>query len=1285
MIVPMNGIRLCTLILLIEAVTAQSLRGQSSALKASQISAFNGELIQLADSPDAPKILTAQLARLRFHALSELLATDPKEALRLALPESTLLRLRRLAPALGNSLEEWGEWSGPAEVTFEDDFVHGTSRTHTSLTHEGAKFQISFANPGPAISSGTIISIKGLRVGEMLGSRDLTILAPAGGTCSTIGQQKIAVLLVNFSTSQIPSTVNSSYLNSMLFGSGTPALNTYWAEASSGKVSATGDVFGPFNLGKDYTSSQYDQIRDDAITAAASSVTFANYNYVIIIMPPGFPIGGGLGTLGCTELGYASTGSFRAGVSWLRSDFVTPSDLGVCATAHENGHNLGLNHASTESYGSIPVGSFGSTPVIDEYGDRFSLMGLCYNFNSSNLLGHYAAPHKVALGWMTGSNYQSVSSSGSFTLAPTENNTSGLQALRVERGVGNNRWLWIEYRQSLGYDAIFGSSGFSNQVYAGAVIHYEDPSKSSRLGYTHLLNYLAPSRANDFTQPALPLNTTWSDPYSLLTLNINSGNSAGLNVAVTYDTPCATLTPNSRTYSSAGAVASDTIAVSGASSCSWTAVSNNSWISITGGASGSGAGTVTYSLTANPDVMTRTGSVTIGRHNVTLIQASSNPQPIPVSSSPASGSAAAGVRQMFTFVFSDGDGATDIVQAGALFNSSTNPVASCNFGYYASDNGIRLYNDTGLDQWTYGPAGLNATLSNSQCLIDLRVSTLTRSPNNLTLTVGVTFLSQFTGLKNIYLQAKDTKGAGSGLLAFGSWTVNNNTPQLSISKSHSGNLTQGQISATYNVTVSNQTGAAASSGTVTVIETIPAGLSLVSMSGTGWNCASNTCTRSDALAAATSYPPIIVTVNVASNAASQVTNQVSVSGGGSAAGSASDLTTINVALPQASVLTIPVNGTTGVVLTPSLNWNASLGAVTYDVYLGTALSPPLVTNQTSSTYNPVTLNPGTTYYWKIVAKNSTGSTSSAIWSFTTSAAPPAFPLVNSISPAVSSGATQQYTVQFSHANGYQSLGVVNLLINNFLDGRQACYLAYSVSANVLYIVPDNGDGAQISGKVMNGTGTIANSQCSVNLVSSTAIGSGNVLTLNLTMSFFPSFGGNKVFYMAARDTGTGNSGWLTMGTHGVPPLPSTLPNPAGMSPSSGNTTSQAFTITFQDATSATNLQTGWMLVNTAIDGRGACYVAYYRPGNQIYLYPDNGDGSQAMSATLTGTNSVSNSQCTISALGSSVVVSGGQLQVTLNVTFKSAFTGRKGVWMAVQTTGGAQTSAWQAVGAWAVP
>ena len=180
------------------------------------------------------------------------------------------------------------------------------------------------------------------------------------------------------------------------------------------------------------------------------------------------------------------------------------------------------------------------------------------------------------------------------------------------------------------------------------------------------------------------------------------------------------------------------------------------------------------------------------------------------------------------------------------------------------------------------------------------------------------------------------------------------------------------------------------------------------------------------------------------------------------------------------------------------------------------------------------------------------------------------------------------------------------------------------------------------------------------------------MTLILNLSFSASFAGNKVVYAAARDLSENNSGWQTMGVHGVPPLPTTFPNPVGMSPSSGNTLSQTITFTYQDQTAATNLQTVWALINTAIDGRAACYVAYYRPGNQLYLYPDNGDGTQATNIVLTGSNTISNSQCTISAQGANVQTSGNTLMVTLPITFKTAFAGFKGVWLAAQTLGGAR-------------
>ena len=114
---------------------------------------------------------------------------------------------------------------------------------------------------------------------------------------------------------------------------------------------------------------------------------------------------------------------------------------------------------------------------------------------------------------------------------------------------------------------------------------------------------------------------------------------------------------------------------------------------------------------------------------------------------------------------------------------------------------------------------------------------------------------------------------------------------LSVASSHTGSFTQGQTGATYTVTVSNK-GTGSTSGTVTLAETIPSGLTLVSMTGSGWTCNSNTCTNSGVLAGGASYSAVTVTVNVALTAPGQVTNSVKVSGGNSASATATDPTTI---------------------------------------------------------------------------------------------------------------------------------------------------------------------------------------------------------------------------------------------------------------------------------------------------------------------------------------------------------------------------------------------------------
>ncbi len=122
-------------------------------------------------------------------------------------------------------------------------------------------------------------------------------------------------------------------------------------------------------------------------------------------------------------------------------------------------------------------------------------------------------------------------------------------------------------------------------------------------------------------------------------------------------------------------------------------------------------------------------------------------------------------------------------------------------------------------------------------------------------------------------------------------------PDLTVTKTHSGNFVQGGIGATYTITVNNA-GSAPTSGTVTMVDTLPTGLTATALSGSGWTCvflATRTCTRSTVLAASASYPAITLTVNVAANAPASVTNMVTVSGGGelnAANSTASDVTTV---------------------------------------------------------------------------------------------------------------------------------------------------------------------------------------------------------------------------------------------------------------------------------------------------------------------------------------------------------------------------------------------------------
>ena len=197
------------------------------------------------------------------------------------------------------------------------------------------------------------------------------------------------------------------------------------------------------------------------------------------------------------------------------------------------------------------------------------------------------------------------------------------------------------------------------------------------------------------------------------------------------------------------------------------------------------------------------------------------------------------------------------------------------------------------------PAGLSATaITGTGWNCTLATLTCTRSEtlaagasySAITLTVNVT-LSSPVSVTN---QVSVSGGGAIGATAVDPTTIAFSS--LRIAKAHLGNFAPGITGVAYTVTVSNEVGAGPTNSSVTVTESVPSGLTLVSMAGMGWNCTVlPTCTTSSVLNGGASYPPITVTVNVAANAPSQLTNQVSVSGGGSATASATDPTTISVA------------------------------------------------------------------------------------------------------------------------------------------------------------------------------------------------------------------------------------------------------------------------------------------------------------------------------------------------------------------------------------------------------
>jgi hypothetical protein len=144
------------------------------------------------------------------------------------------------------------------------------------------------------------------------------------------------------------------------------------------------------------------------------------------------------------------------------------------------------------------------------------------------------------------------------------------------------------------------------------------------------------------------------------------------------------------------------------------------------------------------------------------------------------------------------------------------------------------------------------------------------------------------------------------------------------------------------------------------------------------------------------------------------------------------------------------------------------------------------------------------------------------------------PAADSVSPNSGSGASQVFAFKYSDAKGFASLSFVFGGFGPTAYAEHSCRVEYARAANKLYLKSD--DGTAFLGPVkMGGVGTLSNSQCTLNASQSSASGSNNVLTLNLAITFKPTFAGQQgIFLYAVDQSGRTTPGKQKRGTWNVP-------------------------------------------------------------------------------------------------------------------------------------------------------
>ncbi len=251
------------------------------------------------------------------------------------------------------------------------------------------------------------------------------------------GPRTTAVVMLDFAGSASAPFTEDAVRTAIFAGAG--SVNAFEQEQSfgaisfAGKLRADGDIFGSYTISSSTAVCDPDTWMFAAnAAAAAAGVDLTGYQHRIYLFPQ---------VAACAWAGAADMPG---------SDSFINGTLSARVIAHELGHNIGAQHASTISCTEAGVRvTFSGTCTQSEYGDPFDVMGAA--------LRHSAAFRKVEYGFLPTSAAATVTQSGTYRLTSASVAGGGIQSLRVKRGDAGDYW-YVELRSPAGVFDNFGAA-----------------------------------------------------------------------------------------------------------------------------------------------------------------------------------------------------------------------------------------------------------------------------------------------------------------------------------------------------------------------------------------------------------------------------------------------------------------------------------------------------------------------------------------------------------------------------------------------------------------------------------------------------------------------------------------------------------------------------------------------------------------------------------------------------------------------------------------------------------